>query len=226
MSLYQALILFHVVNVCAVLPSGALAMIARKGSGWHGAAGTVFFVSMLGMASSGAFISAFLKPIVINVVVGLLSIYLVSTAWRAAKRRNGATDAFDIGAFVWIVAVGIIAVGSGIEAAMSPTGMKQDVPAVLYFVFGSVALLCAVTDIRMFVRGGVFGGRRIARHLWRMGLALLIATISFFPGQARLFPKWLRDTNFLYVPHVLLIGSMLFWMYRVSAKRRMVEART
>jgi len=72
----------------------------------------------------------------------------------------------------------------------------------------------------MLVRGGVFGAKRIARHLWRMCMGLLFATLSFYPGQAKLFPMWLRETNLLLVPAVLLIGAMLFWLYRVSVRER------
>ncbi|MEK6373887.1 MAG: hypothetical protein AABO58_14470 [Acidobacteriota bacterium] len=94
-------------------------------------------------------------------------------------------------------------------------GLERGMPAALYFVFGSIALLFAASDVRMIRRGGVVGAKRIARHLWRMCFALLITTISFYPGQARLFSAALRATNLLFVPHVLLIGSMIFWMVRV-----------
>lgn len=67
----------------------------------------------------------------------------------------------------------------------------------------------------MIVRGGITGGRRVARHLWRMGLALLIATMSLYPGQAKLFSKALRDTNLLFIPMLLLVASMIFWLFRV-----------
>jgi len=95
----------------------------------------------------------------------------------------------------------------------------------LYFIFGSIALLFAVSDVRMAMRGGVFGSQRIARHLWRMCLALLFATLSFYPSRAHLFPKWLNETNVLYVPHVLLVGAMLFALYRVSIRKRVPQNR-
>jgi hypothetical protein len=79
--------------------------------------------------------------------------------------------------------------------------------------------------LRMIVRGGVFGAQRIARHLWRMCLAMLMATLSFYPGQAEFFPSWLRHTNLLYVPHVLLSGAMLFWLVRVSVRKRVQRVR-
>jgi len=209
------------VHICAAtigLLSGALAMIFRKGGGKHGAAGTLFFVSMLVMTSTGAYIAAFLRPIALNVVVALLTFYLVSTGWRTAKRKTAGTDAFDLAAMLFVLTVGIAGTTFGFEAANSASGTKDHMPAAMYFVFGTIALLCAVADLRMIVRGGVAGARRVVRHLWRMCFAMLIATMSFYPGQAKLFSKAVRDTNLLFIPLVLVLGTMLFWLYRVRSR--------
>lgn len=219
MSTMPPILLLHICAATVGLLSGFMAMLFRKGSGLHGAAGSVFFVSMLIMSSSAAYIAGFMRPNGLNFVVGLLTFYLVATAWQAAKRRDGAVGAFDLGALLFALAVGATGVAFGFEAANSGTGSKDGMPAALYFVFGSVALLCTVSDVRMLVRGGLLGKRRIARHLWRMCLALLITTLSFYPGQAKLIPDWLRQTHVPYVPHVLLIGSMLFWMFRVRTRK-------
>jgi hypothetical protein len=214
MSLWP-LLLFHISCAVVGLLSGAMAMIFRKGSGRHGAAGTVFFVSMLFMSSSAAWIASAFRPNALNVVVSLLTFYLVSTGWWTAKRRTAGTNVFDLVAMLFVLGVGIAGVTFGFEAANSATGKKDFMPAPIYFVFGSIALLCAVADLRMIVRGGITGGRRVARHLWRMGLALFIATMSLYPGQAKLFSKALRDSNLLFIPMLLLVASMIFWLFRV-----------
>src|SRR5688500_8685773 len=77
-----------------------------------------------------------------------------------------------------------------------------------------------MNDYRMLRAGGFTGSKRIVRHLWRMSLALLIATLSFYPGQAKLFSRAIRDTNVLVMPHLFLIGAMVFWMYRMRVRRR------
>jgi uncharacterized membrane protein len=218
---------FLLVHICAAvvgLLSGFLSMALRKGSGLHRAAGSIFFGSMLIMSSSAAYIAEFLSPNKLNVVVALLTFYLVVTAWWAARRKDGPTSTFDLVALLYILVVGIAGVAFGLEAVNSPKGTKDGMPAVIYFIFGSIALLCAVTDIRMFARGGIFGPNRIARHLWRMCLALLIATFSFYPGQARQLPEWLRETNVLWVPHVLLIGSMIFYRLRYRTRKHKQRA--
>jgi len=203
----------HICGAVIGLLSGYMAVLFRKGSGWHGAAGTVFFVSMLGMTVSAAYAALFINPVRINFIVACLTFYLVSTAWRAAKRRDGGTDAFDVIAMLFVFADGVAAIAFGL------TGHTDGMPIAAYFIFGSIALLCGVADIRMVVRGGVAGPRRIVRHLWRMCLALLIATLSFFPGQARNLPVSLRRTSIVYLPHILLAGLMIFWIVRMSRRK-------
>ena len=218
--LYLPLLFLHIIAAVIGLLSGFMAVVLRKGSGLHGAAGTVFVVSMLCMSTTAVYIAAFLHPVAINVVAGLLTFYLVSTAWRAAKHRELRAGVLDLGALLFVLAVGLGAITVAVEAAGSASGSRDGIPAPVYFIFGSVALLCAIGDTRMFLRGGVSGGRRIARHLWRMCLALLIATLSLYPGQAKLFPMWLRETNLLFVPHIFLIGTLIFWAVRMRRRSR------
>lgn len=217
MSLLTFFLLIHISGATFGLLSGFMAMALRKGSGWHGAAGSIFFISMLCMTASGAYISAFLRPNRLNLVVSFLTAYLVLTAWRAAKRRELVTDRFDVGGMVFVFVVAIMAFAAGFER-------KHGMPVPAYFIFGTIALLCAKTDLRMLRQRGVAGTQRLVRHLWRMSLALLIATLSFYPGQAKLFPRWLRDTNVLMLPHLLLIGAMVFWMWKMRRRRDLSAA--
>jgi hypothetical protein len=224
MSAFHALVIFHICGATIGLLSGAFAMVFRKGSGRHGAAGTVFVIAMLCMSSSAVYIATFMHPIMINVVAGTLTFYLVATGWWAAKRPDGGVSVFDLGGLLLTLANGMAAFTVGIGAMQHKFG-TSGVPVAMFFVFGTVALLFAVSDFRMLVRGGVFGAKRIARHLWRMCLALLVTTASFYPGQAKLFPKWLRATSLPYIPHVLLIGAMIFWLYRVGRRKRVQNSK-
>jgi len=217
--------MLHICGAVVGLLSGFMAMVFRKGSGLHGAAGNVFFVSMLSMSSAGAYMAAFIKPNNGNIMGGVLTFYLVATAWVTARRRERTVGIFDWSALLIALAIGTAGVTWGVQAAVSPSGLKDGYPPFLYFIFGSIALLFAASDVRMIVRGGVFGAQRIARHLWRMCLALLFATLSFYPSRAHLFPKWLNQTNLLYVPHVLLVGAMLFALYRVSIRKRVRQGK-
>jgi uncharacterized membrane protein len=215
-----------VLHICAGLVgllSGAAALSFRKGSHGHRVAGNIFFVSMLTLSTAAVYL-AFMKHQMNNVFGGVLTFYLVATAWVTARRRDGETGIFDWGALLVALAVGAAIVTYGFKVANSPTGPKDGIPVGMYFFLGSVALLSAAGDLRMLVRGGVFGAHRIARHLWRMCFGLFIATGSFFIGQQQVFPAFLRKTNLLFVPAILPLILMVFWLFRVrftNAYKRM-----
>lgn len=218
--MYTTILMIHIGGAVVGMLSGAFAMLFRKGSGLHAAAGNVFFVSMLSMSSAGVYMAVFSKPNVGNVMGGTLTFYLVATAWMAAHRREQKVGLFDWSALLVVSALATADLVWGIQAVRSPNGLKAGYPPPLFFIFGTIALLFAASDVRMLVRGGVSGARRIARHLFRMCLAFLFALLSFYPSRAHLFSKAVNRSGILYLPHVLLIAAMIYWLIRVRARKR------
>jgi uncharacterized membrane protein len=210
---------FHILAGTIAMLSGAAAMAVRKGDRWHVLTGNVFVVSMLCLSASGAFIG-FARDQPLNGFMGVLTFYLVSTAWLTASRRDGKTRPIDWA--VLMVPLGVAAglVTYGLEAASSPTGLKGGFSAGGHFVFASVAVLLALGDVRMLLRGGVFGKHRITRHLLRMSLALFIAVGSFFLGQRQVIPAAIRTPLVLYGPVLLVIVFTVYWMVRVRFAKR------
>jgi len=150
---FSPILLFHICAGTSGLLSGAVAISFRKGSRWHRVAGNVFVISMLSLSSSGAFL-AFMKSQMNNVSGGVLTFYLVATAWVTARRRDGETRIFDWVALLVALALGAVIVTYGLEAANSQTGLKDGIPAGMYFFLGSVALLSAAGDVRMLGGNG------------------------------------------------------------------------
>src|SRR5437899_11912715 len=134
--LSTSLMLLHVCSAIVGLLAGFMAMAFRKGSGFHGAAGNVFFVSGLSMSAAGAYMALFIKPNNGNVMGGVLTFYLVATGWAVAKRRDRQTGIFDWSALIGALAIGAAAVTWGFQAATSRTGLKDGYPAGMYFFFG------------------------------------------------------------------------------------------
>ena len=213
------LLVFHICGGLVGLLSGAVAMAFRKGSRAHAVAGKVFVISMLSMASAGVLL-AVMKSQPGNIVGGTLTLYLVATAWMTARRKDRETSAFDWSALLLVLALAATEVTWGLEAAMSPTGMKYDYPPGPYFFMGSVAVLAATGDIRRFIRSGISGPQRIVRHLWRMCFALFIASSSLFLARQHLFPALMRKTGALVVLSFLPLGLMIFWIIRVRFANR------
>ena len=218
---YSPILLLHIVSGTVGMLSGFVAVFLRKGSRQHGLAGIVFVISMMSLSASGAYMAT-LKHQPGNILGGALTFYLVTTAWMTARRRD--TDVkpsvFNWGALLIILVILTFEVTFGLQAAMSPTGMKYDYPPGPYFFLGSVAFLASIGDIRMLVRGGISGAQRIARHLWRMCFALFIAAASIFLARQKLFPVFLRKTGVLFLLSFLPLMLMIFWLIRVRFANR------
>ena len=216
------LILFlHIAGGSVGIISGMVALFTRKGGHLHRVAGRTFFVSMLIMATIGAAASPFLPvPSMPNVVAGVLTFYLVATGWMAVKRKGGGVGLFEKAGLGVALAVVVAGAAFAIVAMNNPAGRLDKTPPQAFFVFIVIGGFAAIGDIRVIVRGGITGSSRIARHLWRMSVALFIASGSFFLGQQRVMPVWMRGSPWLFVPVFVPILLMIFWLIRVRMKSR------
>jgi hypothetical protein len=158
---------FHICGGTLGLLSGAAALSFRKGSRRHVLAGKIFVASMLAMAA-GAVYLAIVRNQPNNIGGGIFTFYLILTAWLTARHAEGETSKWDWAALLIPLALGTLTWMNGLKVVRSGSYSQDGVPVGMTFFMGSVMLLAAAGDIRMLVRGGVFGAKRIARHLWRM----------------------------------------------------------
>jgi len=203
----------HICAGTAGLLSGAVAISFRKGSRRHGIAGEVFVVSMLSLGASAMYLAA-VKHDMGNFVGGLLTIYLVTTAWLTARRKDGETSRFDWVALLIPLGVGLSSLLLGVQKLKHPDTVYDGVPVGMNFFMGSLILLLAAGDVRMLVRG-ISPLQRILRHLWRMCFALFFASGSIFIARPHLFPAWLSTSHILLLLGVLPLLLMIFWLVRV-----------
>src|SRR5580658_7154480 len=233
---YSPVLLVHICAGTLGLLSGTTAMFFRKGSPRHVLAGRVFVVSMLTMAVLAVYL-AITRHQPNNIGGGILTFYLIGTAWLTARRRDGETSRFDWVLFLIPLALGVFTWMNGIQVVRSGASSQDGVPVGMSFFMGSVMLLAAAGDVRMLLRGGLFGAKRIARHLWRMCFGLFIAAGSFFMGPSnrplRLLsrvglgqhlPAALFSTALYLVLTLLPLVLLIFWLLRVrfaSAYKRM-----
>jgi len=218
------LLVLHITGGIVGLLSGALAMIYRKGSRGHRAVGDVFVVSMLIMGACGS-ILAFMIHQPNNVFGGVLTFYMVSTAWLAGRRKeNDTASLFDYAALLMALALGGTLITLGVRVVTGQIAGDEGVPIFMYFVMGGIPLLAAAGDIRMLVRGGVTGTQRVKRHLWRMCFGWFIATGSFFLGQQQVIPEAVRK-QYLLVPLALApLLLLIYWLVRISWKKSVIGA--
>ena len=214
--------ILHVGAGAIGLVSGTLAAFARKGGRLHRRAGTIFVISMLVMATFAAYLAIAIPDQIVNVFIGTLVFYLVATGWLTVRRPEGTTGISErIAVFVSLCLFAPFGVLSfQLAAGLTPlfksaVPLKGPVLIAIYF-FTSVLALAAIGDARVVLAGGASGAPRIARHLWRMCLALTLATGSAFTnGFARLLPGPYLVPPVFFFPQFLPLGLLVFWMIRV-----------
>ena len=209
----------HIIAGSLGLLSGYTALYVTKGAPLHRRSGMVFVWTMLTMAFAGLLMAALRGvAVVINVPAAVLTAYLVITALLTVQPRPAVQRCLDPALMLVALAVGLIMLAFGLEA-IANGGARKGVPAFPFFLFAFVGLMGAALDIRMMRAGGVRGAVRITRHLWRMCFALFIAALSFFLGQADEFPAALRKPALLALPVLLVLVTMLYWLWRVRIRR-------
>jgi hypothetical protein len=129
------------------------------------------------------------------------------------SRGESAVGLFEKGALIAVMGVVGALLIFGIRAARIPLAAPGAYGP--YFVFATFAAFAAALDFVVILRGGVSGAARIARHLWRMCFALFFTAAFFFLGQQGIMPKVMRGSPILFVPALLPLAVMAFWLVRV-----------
>jgi len=221
----DALLLTHIIAGTLCVAGGAVAFTAPKGRPVHRAGGTVFFYTMLIASLSGALLGL-IEPerLLITAFAGVLGMYLVLTGWSAARwpKSQAATQAgaLEVIAAVLIAATLTGLVTLGVIALGTAEGVYLGFMADYYFMLAAMCGLGFVFDLSLVLRRSLSDRARVARHLWRMGLAYFIAVGSFFTGPgARVFPEVLRESGLLSLPEAITAVLILFWLIRTVFNR-------
>ncbi len=212
-------VMLHVGAGLVSLASGFAALYVTKGAPMHRRVGMVFVYAMLTMGLSGATITI-VKNIALasNVSAGLLTTYLVLTSLFAVRPPTRATRLIDVALLLLVAGITTACLTFGFEAVANG-GRRRGIPAFPFFLFATAGLFAVIGDYRVLKNGPLRGAPRIVRHLWRMSFALFIAAMSFFLGQAKVFPKPLRIYPMLMIPPLIVLIAMFYWMWRLRRKR-------
>jgi uncharacterized membrane protein len=212
----------HILAAGLGLVFGWVALSAAKGAPLHRKSGILFVYAMLTMSLTAAAMAAF-KGEAGNVIAGLLTAYLVTTALLTVRPPTAGLRRAEVGIMLMALALSVAIVTLAFQALASPTGTRFGIPFGVYFMFGTVAVLACIGDVRMIRSGGLRGRPRLARHLWRMCYALFIATVSFFLGPrarvARVLPEQLLHPALLALPVLAVLVLMFYWLWRIRSKR-------
>jgi uncharacterized membrane protein len=215
----QVMVLVHILAGSLGMISGFIALYAAKGAPLHRRVGMVFVAVMLTMTTTGTVIAAVRGAAPhLNIPAALITSYLVITGLTTVRPGgegtrlvNRAATAVGFGVGLFVLVLGVAAVTRG--------GKLGGMPAFPFFLFAALGLCGGVGDLRGMRAGSRRGAPRLTRHLWRMSMALFIAVMSFFLGQADVIPKPIRVVPLLMAPPLTVLATMLYWAWRVRGRR-------
>lgn len=210
----------HILAGSLGIIAGFVALYSAKGALVHRRAGMLFVYAMLITGTFGLSI-AVVRGVApeINIPAALLTSYLVITSLTTVRPLAGGSRRLDVGGMLVALAIGVTMLTMGFQAVAE--GGSRAGFAFPFFMFGVVGMLGTIGDIRVIRTGAPRGAPRLARHLWRMSFALFIAALSFFIGQAKVIPEQYRNRGLLALPVLAVLVTMLYWLWRVRARRRL-----
>lgn len=209
------LITIHIAAGSIGLVAGAVALSSRKGGKLHRRGGLVFVTAMLAMSASAIPLAIWAqKPT--SVMGGALTFYLVLTSLLTIRRPTARLDCVWVVTTLAALSISIVFFTLGFEGLRSETGSIDGLTPEPMFVFGSVSLIAMMGDLRMLLARSVSRSYRIARHLWRMCFALLMAVVSFFLGQAQVLPELVRNSPVPALMPIAVVILMVYWVLRVQ----------
>jgi uncharacterized membrane protein len=211
----------HILSGAVAMISGVLALCVRKGGRVHRASGDVFVGSMLSMAITAGVLGAVRPGQTINIFIAGLTLYLVATAWLTTKRREKVAGAPEIMALVVSLLLcapfALIDFQIATGVTVFESAFKIEGPILIALcIFSAIMATAAIGDLRVVLARGVSGIARISRHLWRMCFALALTFGSAFTnGFARLLPGPYHVPPVFFMPQLLMLLVLLYWVVRV-----------
>jgi hypothetical protein len=196
-----------------VLVTTFVAMFAKKGSALHRKAGSCFTVSMMVMLVSGI-AAAYLKNSIDDMMLGAIVMYTVFTAWLTVHHKKNETGLLEVIALIWVV-------GFAITAFAISMGWQEVAAPFAYLIWGGLALLYALGDIRNLYHSGLSGTQRIIRHVSRIGFSIVWAALAFTDKIVKMMGANLKSMQeeqlllIVAIPVMLMLITILYWITRI-----------
>lgn len=196
-----------------VLVTAVFAMFAEKGSVLHRKAGSCFTLSMMVMLVSGV-AAAYLKSSIDDMMLGAIVIYTVFTAWLAVYHKKNETGLLEVTALIWVV-------GFAITAFSMSIGWREVEARFAYLIWGVLAALCALGDIRNIYQSGLSGSQRIIRHVWRIGFSVVWAALAFTDKIVKMMGANLKSMQeeqlllIVAIPAMLILIITVYWVSKI-----------
>lgn len=211
---FTVFIFIHAVSGMISLVTGTISVITKKGGKLHKKSGKIFYYSMLVAGGSGigaSVIPGHYNPFLF--VVGLFSLYLVISGYRALKYtrikdKSQLRPDSIIAKTMIVIAILMVFFGSYIAITTNRIG-------IVLIVFGIIAFLNGFNDLKAFKDISTLKKKAVRLHIGKISGGYIAAFTAFLVTNAVLpsLFNWLLPT---------LFGTIFitYWQRKMKTKKR------
>ncbi len=211
---YQILIIFHAAGGFIALLAGSISIIAKKGNQWHKKSGKFFYYAMMIAGGSGIIASTLPghhNPFLF--VVGLFSIYLVLSGYRALrfkKLKHVAQLKWDRVISWSMLCVGLGMILYGVRSLWIGSAMGW-----VLVIFGMIGALNALQDLRAMRDIKLLRKKSLRLHIGKITGAYIAAFTAFFVTN-QILPSLLSWL----LPTIFGVIYITYWLRKTRIKRK------
>lgn len=147
-------------------------------------------------------------------MLGAIVMYTVFTAWLTVHHKKNETGILEVTSLIWVI-------GFALTAFAISMGWQEEETPFAYLIWGGLAILFALGDIRNLYQSGLSGTQRIIRHVLRIGFSLVWAALAFTDKIVKMMGanvKSMQGEQLLLIvgiPTMLILITILYWITKV-----------
>lgn len=211
-ALFKTFLILHIVAGTIGLITGTINIIAKKGGKRHRIVGSLFLYSMLTVSLS-AFVLSVLHPNYFLFIVGVFTLYMVSSGTRylhlknLSKGQKPATTDWLLTYFMLFF--GVLFILFGIYHLVNKNSF-----GIVFIVFGIIGLRLVQADFRNFRGKANVINVWLTAHIQRMMGAYVAALTAFLVVNNTLIPGYIAWL----LPTVIMLPLIVMWVRKYKVK--------
>jgi len=180
-SLYDFILLIHIIAGCIALPLGTVIIALKKGDSRHKKMGKIYYYAMMINTSTGFYIAYHFKSMFL-LIIAVFSFYLIYTGNRVLHHKKLFEDKKQVHPFDWFLAIASMLFCSYM-VYRGVLGLKYgNTMAIVIIVFSVFCIVLCYEDIMRF-RGKIhkYYGKQhwLFLHIIRMMGSYIAAVTAF-----------------------------------------------
>lgn len=193
--LFKTFLALHIIAGTLGLITGTINIIGKKGGKIHFIVGRIFFYSMLTVSAS-AFVLSIIHPNYFLFIVGVFTLYLVSSATRYLRLKHlikGQQPKW----IDWLLTYFMLAFGIAFIFFGLYHLVNKNMFGLVFIVFGGIGLKMVLTDFKNFKGKAAAANTWLMVHIQRMIAGYIAALTAFLVVNNQILPgyiAWLLPT--------------------------------